>query len=82
MVAKTTKKTRQAKRAAARKAAKVNVVPTLKVPTINIDLALPEVEIIVQGLLELPGKYTLRLMEKLGRAQRAALVVKPKGKKK
>ena len=82
MSAKQEKKSRQVKRAEARKAEKEITAPVAQIPTLTIELALPEVELIVQGLLELPGKYTLQLMDKLGRAKQAVLEVKPEGKKK
>lgn len=47
---------------------------------IKLELELPELDTIASGLLELPGKYTLELLDKLGRAKQAALEILPKGK--
>jgi hypothetical protein len=77
MVAKK-KNSRQIKRVEARKTTKTEAPKSIK---IKLELELPEVDTIAQGLLELPGKYTLELLNKLGRAKKAALVVLPKGKK-
>ena len=67
------KKTRQAKRAAERKA-----TPT-GAPMVRLDISVDEAKIIIGGLGELPIKVALDTLNKVGAAINAALTVKPKG---
>ena len=77
MVAKKKKKSRQMKRAEARK--KKGEMPQ-GAPMVKLELSLQEARIIVGGLSELPIKIALPVMNKVQMAMQAVLLIPPKQK--
>ena len=83
MVAKQTKKSRQAKRAAARKTTKTPAAAEPgKPPMVKVELSIDEANGAVSAFNELPMKFggpLIPAMSQIARALKAALTINPKG---